>query len=66
LQGSYQVAVVGGDNKIEMRTVKVGERSGQQWIIEEGLKAGEIVVVEGTQKIKPGTVVNPKPYAKPN
>jgi len=62
LQGSYQVAVVGGDNKIEMRTVKVGERSGQQWIIEEGLKAGEIVVVEGTQKIKPGAVVNPKPY----
>jgi membrane fusion protein (multidrug efflux system) len=63
LQGSYQVAVVGGDNKIEMRTVKVGERSGQQWIIEEGLKAGEIVVVEGTQKIKPGAVVSPKPYA---
>src|SRR6185312_12890628 len=62
LQGGYQVAVVGGDNKIEMRTVKVGERSGQQWIIEEGLKAGEIVVVEGTQKIKPGAVVNPKPF----
>lgn len=66
LQGSYEVAVVGGDNRIEMRTVKVGERSGPQWIIEEGLKAGEIVVVEGTQKIKPGAVVNPKPYAKPS
>jgi membrane fusion protein (multidrug efflux system) len=66
LQGSYQVAVVGGANKIEMRTVKVGERSGTQWIIEDGLKAGEIVVVEGTQKIKPGTVVNPKTYAKTN
>src|SRR5882724_4815119 len=66
LQGSYQVAVVGGDNKIEMRTVKVGERSGRQWIIEEGLKAGETVVVEGTQKIKPGAVVNPKPYTKTN
>ena len=63
LQGSYQVAVVGADNKIEMRTVKVGERSGQQWIIEDGLKAGETVVVEGAQKIKPGAVVNPKPYA---
>ena len=63
LQGSYQLAIVGGDNKIEMRTVKVGERSGSQWIIEDGLKAGEIVVVEGTQKIKPGAVVNPKPYA---
>ena len=66
LQGSYQVAVVGGDNKIEMRTVKVGERSGSQWVIEEGLKAGETVVVEGTQKIKPGAVVQPKPYTKTN
>jgi RND family efflux transporter MFP subunit len=66
LQGSYQVAVVGGANKIEMRTVKVGERSGTQWIIENGLKAGEIVVVEGTQKIKPGAVVSPKTYAKTN
>jgi len=62
LQGSYQVAVVGADNKIEMRTVKVGERSGSQWVIEDGLKAGETVVVEGTQKIKPGAVVNPKTY----
>src|SRR5712671_2649569 len=64
LQGSYQVAVVGGDNKIEMRTVKVGERSGSLWVIEDGLKAGETVVVEGTQKIKPGAVVQPKPYTK--
>src|SRR5204863_7332941 len=62
LQGSYQVAVVGGDNKIEMRTVKVGERSGSLWVIEDGLKAGETVVVEGTQKIKPGAAVNPKTY----
>jgi RND family efflux transporter MFP subunit len=64
LQGSYQVAVVGADNKIEMRTVKVGERSGSEWVIEEGLKAGETVVVEGTQKIKPGAVINPKSYTK--
>src|SRR5467141_324164 len=66
LQGSYQVAIIGGDNKIEMRTVKVSERSGSQWIIEDGLKAGETVVVEGTQKIKPGALVNPKPYTKTN
>ena len=66
LQGSYQVAVVGGDNKIELRTVKVGERSGSEWVIEDGLKAGETVVVEGTQKIKQGAVVNPKPYIKTN
>src|SRR2546427_7116456 len=66
LQGSYQIAVVGGDNKIEMRTIKVGERSGSLWVIEDGLKAGETVVVEGTQKIKPGAVVNPKPHTKTN
>lgn len=66
LQGSYQVAVVGSDNKIEMRAVKVGDRTGSMWIVEDGLKAGETVVVEGTQKIRPGAVVNPKPYAKTN
>jgi membrane fusion protein (multidrug efflux system) len=66
LQGSYQVAVVGGDNKIEMRTVKVGERSGSMWVIEDGLKDGESVVVEGIQRIKAGAVVNPKPYTKTN
>jgi len=66
LQGSYQVAAVGADNKIEMRTVKVGERSGSMWVIEDGLKDGETVVVEGIQRIKPGAVVNPKPYTKTN
>ena len=66
LQGSYQVAVVGGDNKIEMRNVKVGERSGSMWVIEDGLKDGETVVVEGIQRIKAGAVVNPKPYTKTN
>jgi len=62
LQGSYQVAVVGGDNKIEIRNVKVGARIDTRWIIEEGLKPGETVVAEGTQKVRPGTLVNAKPY----
>ena len=62
LQGSYQVAVVGADNKIEIRTVKVGDRTGTMWIIEDGLKPGETVVAEGTQKVGPGAVINPKPY----
>ena len=62
LQGSYQVALVGSDNKIEMRAVKASDRAGEMWIIEDGLKAGETVVVEGTQKIRPGMVVSPKPY----
>jgi len=63
LQGSYQVAVVGADNKVELRTVKVGARVGPMWIIESGLKPGERVVAEGTQKVRSGTVVNPKPFA---
>ena len=61
LQGGYQVAVVGKDNKVEIRPVKVGERIGPQWIIETGLKPGERVVAEGVQRVKAGMTVNPKP-----
>src|SRR6266480_3921031 len=64
LQGTYQVAVVGRDNKVEIRTVKVGDRADSNWIIEDGLKAGESVIVEGLQKVRPGAVVNPKPLVK--
>ena len=60
LQGTYQVAVVGSDNKVAIRTVKVGDRADSMWIIEDGLKAGDLVIVEGIQKVKPGVIVNPK------
>ena len=60
-QGSYQVAVVGGDNKISMRTVKPGETLGTMWVIEEGLKPGEQVAVEGLQRLRDGTLITPKP-----
>jgi membrane fusion protein, multidrug efflux system len=62
LQGSYRVAVVGNDNKVSMRPVKVGNRVDSMWIIEEGLQAGETVVAEGTQKVRPDMIVNPKPF----
>jgi len=62
LQGNYQVAVVNTTNKVGMRSVKVGDRIGNMWIVEEGLKPGEQVIVEGTQKARAGTVVVPKPY----
>ena len=62
LQGGYQVAVVDADNKVNIRTVKVGERVGNQWIIAEGLKPGESVVAEGVQKVRPGAKVNSKPF----
>ncbi len=59
LQGSYQVAVVGADNKVSIRPVKVADRVGKLWIVKEGLKAGERVVVEGLQKVRDGAPVNP-------
>ena len=65
LQGFYQVAVVGPDNKIEIRPVQTGDRIGSLWIIEKGLSPGDRIVVEGLQKVKPGMVVNPKPAAEP-
>ena len=60
-QGNYQVAVVGSDRKVSMRTVKPGQTVGTMWVIDEGLKLGEQVVVEGMQKLKDGTLVTPKP-----
>jgi RND family efflux transporter MFP subunit len=60
-QGSYQVAVVGSDHRVSMRTVKPGPTVGTMWVIDEGLKPGEQVVVEGLQQLKQGTLVTPKP-----
>src|SRR6202790_2988409 len=60
-QGSYQVAVVGSNHKVSMRAVKPGETVGTMWVIDEGLKPGEQVVVEGLQNLREGTVVTSKP-----
>ncbi len=62
LQGRYQVAVVDSENKINIRTVKVGERVGTMWVIDEGVHPGERVVVEGVQKVRPGMAVHPTPF----
>lgn len=62
MQGNYQVAVVTPENKVEIRPVKVSQRSGSLWIIDHGLQAGERVVVEGLQKVKAGMTVDPKPF----
>jgi membrane fusion protein (multidrug efflux system) len=63
LQGIYQVAVVNADNTVKIRNVKVGERFEGFWIIQEGLKLGERIVAEGTQKVREGVKVSPKPYS---
>lgn len=62
LQGGYQVAVVGADNKVDVRTVTVGDRVDNRWIIASGLNPGDRIVVEGVQRMRTGVVVNPKPF----
>ena len=61
-QGSYQVAVVEQDGRLAMSSVQVGERTGTMWVIREGLKPGDRVVVEGQQNLRPGTSVQTKPF----
>jgi membrane fusion protein (multidrug efflux system) len=62
LQGSYQVAVVDSENRVSIRNVQPSDRIGSQWIIDSGLKPGERVIAEGTQKVRAGMTVVPKPY----
>jgi membrane fusion protein (multidrug efflux system) len=61
LTGSY-VFVVGDSNKVGIRPIQASSWSGSQWIVDDGIKAGDKVVVDGTQKIYPGARVNPAPY----
>jgi RND family efflux transporter MFP subunit len=62
LQGSAQVAVVGADNKVTIRTVQTGERVDAMWVISSGLMAGDQIVAEGAQKVKAGSTVTPVPF----
>jgi RND family efflux transporter MFP subunit len=63
LQGTYQVAVVQDGNKVALLPVKVGERVGTMWIIESGVHPGDLVVVEGLQKVRDGSTVRIKQSA---
>jgi len=65
LQGSYQVAIVGDDNKVSIRPVKMGERIGAMWEVTEGLKPGDKVVVQGIQKAREGVQVTVKEWTPP-
>jgi membrane fusion protein, multidrug efflux system len=65
VQSMYQVAVVDPGNKASFRTVKVGSRVGPDWIITDGLKPGDKVIVQGFMKVRDGTPVSPKPYVAP-
>jgi RND family efflux transporter MFP subunit len=65
IQGTYHVDVVGPDNKVQVRTVQVGRRVKELWLIEKGLKPGEMVIVEGVQKARDGALVHPQPWSSP-
>jgi membrane fusion protein (multidrug efflux system) len=66
LQGMQSVLTVGDDNKVLARSIVTGDRVGERWIVEQGLKPGDRVIVEGLQKARPGVVVNPQPYQPEN
>jgi membrane fusion protein, multidrug efflux system len=65
IQSMYTVAVVEPGNKAAFRVVKVGDRVGTDWIVTEGLKPGEQVIVQGYMKVRDGTPVTPKPFVAP-
>jgi membrane fusion protein (multidrug efflux system) len=60
MQGNFQLAVVGQDNKVAVRTVKLGPKTGSLVVVTDGLQPGERIVVEGFQKVKDGMTVNAK------
>ena len=65
LQGGYQVTTVTETNSVHLQNVTVGEQNGSTWVIQSGLKPGDHLVVEGTQKaLKEGALVNPQPFGE--
>jgi membrane fusion protein, multidrug efflux system len=62
LQSMQSVFTVGPDNKAQVRNIVTGDRVGDGWIVTQGLKPGDQVIVEGVQKIRPGSPVHPMPY----
>lgn len=65
MQSMQSVFTVGADNKVEVRGIVTGDRSGDDWIVLQGLKPGDRVIVEGMQKVRPGSPVQPSPYKPP-
>jgi RND family efflux transporter MFP subunit len=66
LQGGYQVAVVDQNNKASIRPVKMGERIGAMWEVNDGLKPGDRVIVQGAQKVREGSPVTVKEWTPPS
>ena len=64
LQGIYSVAIVSGDGTVAFHNVKVGPKMDTLWVIEEGVKPGDKVIVEGLQRVRDGMKVTPREAAK--
>jgi membrane fusion protein (multidrug efflux system) len=62
LQGVYQVGVVGSDNKVAIKTVKLGPLFNDMWVVESGLEVGDKVIVDGLQRVRTGVTVAPTPF----
>jgi membrane fusion protein (multidrug efflux system) len=65
LLGKQFISVVGAQGKVEQRPVTTGDRIGEQWLIADGLKPGDTVVVEGVQRARPGSTVKAVMLAPP-
>jgi membrane fusion protein (multidrug efflux system) len=65
-QGLQSVYLVSVDNKVLLRSIVPGERVGERWVVNQGLKPGDRVIVEGTMKVRPGMTVNPQPWIAPS
>jgi membrane fusion protein, multidrug efflux system len=63
--GNAMVMVVGSEEKVEPRVIKVLRTVGENWLVSEGLKAGDRIILEGLQKARPGTPVKVVPFAGP-
>ncbi|MGH9664569.1 MAG: efflux RND transporter periplasmic adaptor subunit, partial [Bryobacteraceae bacterium] len=61
LQGAQSVLTVGPGNKADARNLVLGERTGTDWIVDQGLKPGDRVIVDGLMTLRPGAPVNPQP-----
>jgi membrane fusion protein (multidrug efflux system) len=62
VQSTQTVYTVGPGNKVQARAVSTGERVGESWIVNQGLVAGDRVIVEGQLRVRPGMTVRPQPY----
>lgn len=62
LQGTHEIAVVDSANKVTIRAATLGDTVGHQWIVRDGVKPGERVIVAGLQKVRTGMIVDPKPF----